>query len=1136
MTKRTCPECGTPLPSGVFGDSCPRCQLHSALMAETTALDTEADMSPSSQGPDADFQPAVSPISNRQAVASSDRLESSEAQHVENLRYSRLEICATPPRLGGYELLQEIGRGGMAVVYKARQVSLNRVVALKMALAGPLAHPDAVQRFRTEAETVARLRHEHIVSVHEIGESDGRLFFSMDYVAGASLATLAREKPLSAREAAAHLKTVTEAVAYAHSHGIVHRDLKPSNILIDERGQPRVTDFGLAKTLSDGSELTLSGQALGSPSFCAPEQAAGRRGEIGACSDVYSLGAILYFLLTGRPPLLGETLERTLWLVLNTEPVTPRLLNPGVPTDLETICLKCLEKHPARRYATARDLADELGRFLRGEPIRARAVGATEKAWRWCRRNPALATAAAGIVALLTTVAVITTIASVRLTRKELDLRHNAYAADMRLAQRALESDNLGLANYFLNRYRPWQNHSALRGWEWRYFWAQSRPEALFRVGRHPQVVVALAFSSDGTRLASGGSEGQIKLWDLTSASENQFSRDELAMRQHRSRIDALAFSADGRLLASAGSDGEIRLRDGTTLQELAEPLQQSNQVVTLHFMPDEKKLIAIALDPGLGWMGARATIWNLTTHQKEQEQPIRTSGRAAVSPSGRIVATSGGNGEIWLWDLEPPTLDAHRSHEPWSERRAPARREHAVFQRAEQELGAPVDAKGSNAIPHKGIARGHSSRVMALAFSPDGQRLVSGSFDKLAKVWNVSSGEEVAAVGGFNGMVSGLAFSPDGRILAAASDDQAVRLWNSSNWQEIATFRGNMSGISSLAFSPKGDLVATGGKGGEIRAWNPFVKPSRTNFHRLAIEGKVGYAGSGNAIIRMSTELSLIELTTGSERKRFDISGVNVSAIAASPDAQWVAAGTQEGQLLVWNSTMAAPPVYIQADATAISTLEFSPDAKLVAVAIANRHVQLVDVSRGQIDARVEGTGVPFTSIDFSPDGQRLAIGHEDGVTVLWDIGRVRLPPNPLSSAATGSAGASPSRRLERHNLGVTAVVFSPDGRKLATTSDDATLIIWDTASARRISTLRGVGSALWSVSWSPDGRRLATGTGESTILIWDLTSNQDVATLKGHTHSIVRTHFLPDGNTLVTYTLDELFIWRAPPLSEID
>jgi len=317
----------------------------------------------------------------------------------------RVALDPAPAELeqfGDYQLQGEIARGGMGVVFKARQISLNRTVAVKMILAGIYAGVEEEQRFRAEAQIAARLRHPNIVAIHEIGLRDGRHFFSMEYVEGRNLAELAKAGPLSPIQAAQWVKTIAEAVQYAHQQGVLHRDLKPSNILIDDSGRPRITDFGVAKQIQAGTELTASGQVLGTPSFMPPEQAGGQRGAAGPHSDIYSLGALLYFLLTAKAPFAGSSLEETLLAVLHQEPPTPRALNPAAPLDLETICRKCMEKDPRRRYATAQELADELERFLRHEPIRARPVGPLGRLGRWSRRSPVTASL---MISLLLTLA-----------------------------------------------------------------------------------------------------------------------------------------------------------------------------------------------------------------------------------------------------------------------------------------------------------------------------------------------------------------------------------------------------------------------------------------------------------------------------------------------------------------------------------------------------------------------------------------------------------------------------------------------------------------------------------------------------------------------------------------------------------
>jgi len=306
-------------------------------------------------------------------------------------------------RVGNHEIIREIARGGMGVVYEATHLNLKRVVALKMVLAGKWASEAELGRFMLEAKAAAKLKHPGIVAIYDMGEFDGQPYFSMEFVPGSSLYDLIQEKPMGAREAAAYIKSISEAIEYAHQHGVLHRDLKPENVMVDPSGQTKITDFGLAKQLGEDSELTASGQIMGTPAYMAPEQALGELDRIGPHTDVYALGGILYALLIGRPPFAAKNVRDLLMQVIEQEPVSPRTINPTVPIDLDTICLKSLEKEPEKRYRSAQELADELERFLEGAPIQARPISTASRVWRWCRRKRALAGLWGSVALLLLT-------------------------------------------------------------------------------------------------------------------------------------------------------------------------------------------------------------------------------------------------------------------------------------------------------------------------------------------------------------------------------------------------------------------------------------------------------------------------------------------------------------------------------------------------------------------------------------------------------------------------------------------------------------------------------------------------------------------------------------------------------------
>lgn len=456
------------------------------------------------------------------------------------------------PYFGDYELREEIARGGMGIVYRATQRTLSRTVAVKVLRDQLFAGGGDVERFKTEAAAAAALRHPNIVGIHEIGEHQGRHFFSMDYVSGGTLAHHLRDGPLPARKAAGLMLKIARAIQHAHIQGVLHRDLKPANVLLDAEGEPMVTDFGLAKHAAQEMALTVSGQVLGTPAYMAPEQAAGRTKDFGPQTDVYGLGALLYHLVSGRAPFTGDSHLAVMTQVMQDDPVSVQLLNPSIPRDLETVCAKAMAKDIPRRYPSAQEFADDLQRFLDGMPVVARPVGSLGKLWRWARRHRALAAALTAVVLL--TFGVLTT---VTLSRSRIEgMREEAvarlYAADMRLALQSIAENRHGHAAPLLDRYNAPENQR-LRGFEWYAARELNRSNAAAALESLNSQVRAVAWSPDGRWLAAGGNN--FRLWEWV---------DGRSVLRHTSEqpVYALAFSADSKRLAASRAEGEIAVID----------------------------------------------------------------------------------------------------------------------------------------------------------------------------------------------------------------------------------------------------------------------------------------------------------------------------------------------------------------------------------------------------------------------------------------------------------------------------------------------------------------------------------------------------------------------------------------------
>ena len=491
------------------------------------------------------------------------------------------------PNIPGYEVQEELGRGGVGVVYRARHLRLDRPVALKMLLAGPFARPEERERFRREAQALAALRHPNVVQVHDFGELGGLPYFAMEYVEGGSLAQRLAGTPLPPREAAALAATLAEAVEAAHRSGIVHRDLKPANVLLTAAGTPKIGDFGLARRLDGGAGATLTGTALGTPSYMAPEQARGETRAIGPAVDVYALGAILYETLTGRPPFRAETPSETVHQVIYQDPVPPSRLNARVPRDVETICLKCLEKEPARRYATAAALADDLRRARDGEPIRARPVPLWEKGWKWARRRPAITAMVAAVHLLLAALLGLGIWSYSSIVAEK--LRSQRMSAGLALDRGLNDSQQGKIASGLL-----WMAESlaiappedtAFAGVAEQNLAAWRTPLTIQRImAAHGAIIEGVSLSPDGRTFASSGRDGAARRWD---AATGQPIGEPLRHSAPGTRVGAVAFDPTGRWIATGSDDQTSRIWDATTGEPVGDPVRHPDAVNALAFTPD---------------------------------------------------------------------------------------------------------------------------------------------------------------------------------------------------------------------------------------------------------------------------------------------------------------------------------------------------------------------------------------------------------------------------------------------------------------------------------------------------------------------------------------------------------------------
>jgi WD40 repeat protein len=1058
----------------------------------------------------------------------------------------------------GYEVLAELGRGGMGVVYKARHHSLDRIVALKMILGSGEVDAEEAARFRTEAQAVARLHHPNIVQIYEIGEKGGRPFFSLEYVEGGSLARQLAGAPLAPARAAAVVEALARGVHAAHQAGVIHRDLKPANVLLTTDGTPKVTDFGLAKKIDDDSGQTRSGIIMGTPSYMAPEQASGKSREVGPAADVYALGAILYECLTGRPPFKAASMLETLHLVRSREPVPPSRLQPKTPRDLETICLKCLQKEPRRRYPSAEALADDLLRFQQSRPILARPVGWLESLAKWARRRPGLAASLCGTaVTLLAALGLVTAFylraedravkeGIARQNEEEARIRAEAAEAEQRrlrlVAEERLENEER--ANYSSTIGMVLQEYGAdnvaeadrrldscrwdLRGPEWNYLRRICHPE-LRILRRHTGPVHCVAFSPDGKHLLTAGSGGfggggEMVLWNLETG-------EPIAGGDKLDTVAAAAFSRDGKRFAMFFD--HVKPARGMNDPEVLAALQKWENAngpgAKITEADPEIRKILLPL-----FATKMMKVFDTRTFKGVSEVTGLIRG-SAFSPDGNRIVIGTETG-MDLFDLatnkavqkltvpgavDTPTFSTDGKH---------------VAGVLHNKAGGPPEIllwdlgeKGALAL------RGLPGPASALAFSPDRSRIAAACDDGLVRLWNLLDGKgTLRTLSGFKGRkVLCLAWSPDGKRLAAGGEDRTIKVFNlSTPLLEVVVYRGHQLPVEGVAFSPDGKQLASVGVDKIVRLWDATASP----------EGR-----------------SVIAHASG------------VRHVTVSADGRWIATANEtppdsrgwEGEFKTWTAnslqmqkTWTVPkgriffspqPAFSSADGLLAAIREeprvsffdpktgdevrsldcgrlndeaylcFSADGRHIAV---NGKVRDLQAGKAVLDLKKLRPAIGnFTCYAFSPDGHRIAFDDQNNLTVA------EVPSGKVSWTRPGRLSTGPG-----------SLSFREDGRQLASVTGMWELAVWDAetgAEAIRFPAST-VGSEPRCVAFVPGGKRLASGHGDGKVKYWDLATGREVYSGQAHQGAVNSLAFLPDGRLVTGGSDRRLAVWDIRPLDE--